>query len=265
MRLTSDLLFKAVTGGLLLFLVLLLAGVLVSIAYFTDLGTLLSAFLSDEVLFAVKLSLLTATAATVISLGVTVPAAYALSRSEFPGKGLVDTLLNVPIVLSPIALGVALLIFFSNTPIGVVVESSLLKFVFEVPGLVLAQFTVVSALAIRIMKSTFDGLDPRYENMARILGCNKFQAFFRVTLPLSKNGLVAAAVLAWARALGEFGATVTLAGAVRMKTETLPIAIFLSLATADVAKATAVILILLGVAVVVLIATQRVMGRRFVF
>ncbi len=186
--------------------------------------------------------------------------AYALSRLNFPGKNLVDAVLNVPIVMPPVALGASLLIFLS-TPLGSMIEHWSIEFIYQVPGIVLAQFVVVSALAIRVLKSTFDDIDPEYEHVARTLGYNKFKAFLKVTLPLSKSGLLSAAVIAWARAIGEFGATVTLAGATRMKTETLPIAIYLSFATADVAKAAAVIIILVGIAVTVLLITQKIVGR----
>jgi len=131
-----------------------------------------------------------------------------------------------------------------------------------VPGIVLAQITVISALAIRLLKSTFDSIDPRYEQVARTLGCSKPEAFLRVTLPLARDGLIASTILTWARAVGEFGATVTLAGATSMKTETLPTAIFLSLASADVEKAIAVIFVLVIIAVIALLAIRKIIGRR---
>ncbi|MFQ6071829.1 MAG: ABC transporter permease [Methanosarcinales archaeon] len=218
---------------------------------YTNLDTFISTLLSKEILFAIKLSLITATIATILSVIIGVPAAYAISHAEFPGKDIVDTILDLPIIISPIALGAAVLVFF-NTPIGAAIENSGMVFVFEVAGIVLAQFTVVSALAIRLMKSTFDSISPRYEEIARTL--------VKVTLPLAKNGLLAACVLTWARAVGEFGATVMLAGATEMKTETLPVAIFLSLATADVEKAIAVIFILICIAIVALIIIRKIGG-----
>ncbi|NIN52546.1 MAG: ABC transporter permease subunit [Nitrososphaeria archaeon] len=257
MELTKDVLFKIVMGSCLCFLLLFFVLVVASVATYTSLDALLSSLISDEILFSIQLSVFTATITTILSLVVAVPAAYTLSRTKFLGKGLVDMILNIPIVTPPVALGAALLIFF-NTPIGAGTRDI---FVFELPGIILAQFMVVSALAVRVVKSTFDDIDPIYENVARTLGYNKFRAFFSVVLPLSKNGLLAAAVLAWARALGEFGATVTLAGATRMKTETLSIAIYLSLATADVVKAAAVILILVVLAVSTFLVIQWITRR----
>jgi len=248
------------TASALGLLALFFVGLVVSMLAYVDGRTLLRALLSEEVLFAIRLSLVTATLATILSLAVAIPAAYAISKGRFPGKGIVDSLLDLPIVISPIALGTALLIFFS-TPVGGLIDARVLKVVFAKPGIVLAQFTVVSALATRLLKSTFDDIDPRYERVARTLGCSKLEVFFKVTLPLARNGLIAAFVLTWARAVGEFGATVTLAGATTMRTETLPIAIYLSLASADVGKAVAVTLILIAMAVSALIAVRRVTGR----
>lgn len=257
---TGDRLFKMATMSVLALVVLFFVGIIISILTFTDRYTFARALLSEETLFAIRLSLITASLATLISILVAIPAAYAVSKIQFPGKELVDSLLDLPIIVSPAALGAALLVFF-NTPIGSKIDSHVIKIVFAVSGIILAQFTVVSALATRLLKSTFDGIDPRYEQVARTLGYSKLEAFFKVTLPLARNGLIAAIVLTWARAVGEFGATITLAGATPMKTETLPIGIFLSLATADVEKAVAMISVLIVVAVAALVTIRKVTGR----
>jgi len=254
--------FRGATVSALALLTIFFVGIVVSLFTYTDWHTFVSAILSEEILFAIRLSLTTATVATIISMLIAVPVAYAISKSEFPGKNIVDSLLDLPIVISPVALGACLLVFF-NTPIGTGVDDNVMKFVFAVPGIILAQITVISALAIRLLKSTFDSIDSRYEQVGRTLGCSKPEAFFRVTLPMAKDGLIASAILTWARAIGEFGATVTLAGATAMKTETLPIAIFLSLATADIEKAIAVIFVLLIIAVVALLAIRKIIGRRY--
>lgn len=253
-------LFRIATGTTLAVLVIFFGGLFISMAGSTTTGRFLSLLGSKEILFAVKLSVFTATLATLAAVLVALPAAYALSYHDFPGKSLVDTFLDLPIVLSPIALGAALLIFF-GTRAGRFVENNSLAFVFEVPGLILAQFAVVVALATRLLKSTFDMIDPRYVSVGRVLGCTAFQAFRKVALPLARPGIVAAIILTWARAIGEFGASVTLAGATGMKTETLPIAIYLSFATADVEKAVAVIFVLIGIAGVALLALRWIGGR----
>lgn len=254
--------FRASTISALVVLVVFFVGIFASLLAYANWDTLVQALLSKEILFAIRLSVTTATIATVISILIAVPVAHAISRNVFPGKDIVDSLLDLPIVISPIALGAALLVFF-NTPVGAAIDDNVLRFVFAVPGIVLAQITVISALAIRLLKSTFDSIDPRYEQVARTLGCSKPEAFFRVTLPLARDGLIAAAILTWARAVGEFGATVTLAGATAMRTETLPIAIFLSLASADIEKAVAVIFVLIIIAVIALLVIRKIIGRRY--
>ncbi len=253
--------FNWATLSALALLSLFFVGIVVSMLSYTNWSTFLSVLLSDEILFAIKLSLITATIATIASVLIAIPVAYAISNTKFFGKDIVDSLLDLPIVISPIALGAALLVFFS-TRAGAGINDNV-RFVFAVPGIVLAQFTVVCALAVRLLKSTFDGIDPRYEQVCRTLGCSKPEAFFRVVLPLGRDGIIASGILTWARAVGEFGATVTLAGATAMKTETLPIAIFLSLASADIDKAIAVIFILIIIAVIALLVIRKLIGRRY--
>jgi len=111
-------------------------------------------------------------------------------------------------------------------------------------------------LAIRLLKATFDGVDSGYEDLARTLGLNRVQVFRRVVLPLSRHGILASLLLIWGRAIGEFGATVTLAGATMMKTETLPVAIYLSFESADIAGMIVYILILIGVSLLTLYAVR---------
>jgi len=257
----GDRIFRAATIGALALLVLFFVIIIVSLLTYTDWKTIGSSIISPDTLFAIKLSLATATITTILAVAVAIPVAYAISKNAFFGKSVVDSLLDLPIVISPIALGAALLVFF-NTPIGSAINNHVLRFVFSVPGIVLAQFTVVSALAVRLLKSTFDGIDLRYEQVARTLGYSKLEAFFKVIIPLARNGIIASGILTWARATGEFGATVMLAGATAMKTETLPISIFLNLSSANVGQAIALILILVVISLVALLLIRLLTGRR---
>ncbi len=210
----------------------------------------------DEVLFALRLSLVTATLSSMLAMAVSIPVAYMLSRFRFPGRNLVDTLLDLPIVLSPIALGAMLLIFF-NTPWGSALEGILGPVVFEAKGIVLAQFIVVVGLSVRLLKTTFESIDVEYENLARSLGHTRARVFVRVVLPMARKGLVAAFLLVWGRAMGEFGATITLAGATTMKTETIPVAIYLSLESVDISSALVFITILVCVSMGVLFSVRK--------
>lgn len=217
---------------------------------------------SVEVREAILLSLVTATVASMIAMVLGVPMAYFLARRDFVGKIVVDALLDVPVFVSPIAIGALLLVAFSTAQ-GRWLQEHLGEVVFEVPGIVIAQATIVTALAVRLMKATFEAVPLRYEKVARSLGCTEWTAFWRVVLPLSKSGLMASAILVWARALGEFGATVTLAGATEHKTATIPTSIYLSFASADVDRALTLVLILLLVATVSLVGLRRVAGKTF--
>jgi molybdate transport system permease protein len=259
--LAGDKLFSFITVSALALVLFFFFVIALSLLSYVDYTKLFATLASAEVLFAITLSLVTATVATVLAMMAAIPVAYAISTRNFWGKSVVDSLLDLPIVLSPIAVGAALLIFFSTVP-GEYINNHIIRFVFSVPGIVLAQFVIVSALAVRLLKSTFDNIDPRYEQVSRTLGCNKPEAFFRVVLPLAKNGLIAALILTWARAIGEYGASVTLAGATAMKTETLPIAINLSLATADIEQAIILIFFLIIIAVASLIIIRKVTSRR---
>jgi len=213
------------------------------------------------VIFATKLSLLTATVSTCLAMTVAIPTAYVLSRYHYRGRTIVDTLLDLPLVLPPIALGFLLLAFFQTRP-GEFIQEHGIRFVFEVPGIVLAQFTVVSGFAVRVLKSTFDDLSPRYQQIARTLGFSRWQAFWQIELPLARNGLIAGAVLTWARAMGEFGATVIVAGATKMKTEALPIAIFLKWQSIEIEQGMALTLLLITIALIALLMFRRLARGR---
>lgn len=204
-----------------------------------------------EILYAIKLTVITATISSIISIVIAIPVSYVLSRYNFPLKNFVNSVLYLPIIISPIALGAMLLIFF-NTPVGNFFEKHFFRVVFEIPAIVLAQFVVIVGLSISLMKAVFDYIPVEYEEIARTLGANSWQIFFHNLLPTAKKGIIAAFLLTWARAVGEFGATVTLAGATTMKTETLPIAIFLAFASADIYNGIILILISLFIGITIL-------------
>jgi len=236
-------------------------GLILSLFYFVGGKGFWEAFLNPYTLFSIQLSLTAATLATFFAVIIGLPSAYALSRFDFKGKNIMDTFLEIPMIVSPIALGASFLVFF-NTPLGELIQNKGILFVFEVPGIILAQFATIAGLTTRLMKASLDEISPRYEAVARSLGSSPWQAFYRVTLPLSFRGLLASVILAWAKAFGEFGATVTLAGAMPGKTETMPIAIFTALASANIEKAIVLILILMGFGLLTLYGV-RLTGKRY--
>lgn len=205
--------------------------------------------LSPDIQFSIKLSLITSLISTMVCLLLAVPAAYTLSRYRFRGKKLISTLLSVPIALPPLVSGMALLLLFGTTSWGKTLAAYGIKVVFTPLGIIVAQFFVNVPYLIKISRSTFDSIDPRLEFIARTLGSNRLQAFFTVILPLSFQGLAAGTLITWARALGEFGAALMLAGATRMKTDILPVSLYLNMSTGDLEKAltSATILILISI------------------
>jgi len=257
----SDALFLAGLIGLFSSYVLLIVGLLAALASFTSPGHLWEAVGTEEIRYALRLSLVSCTLSTLLSLWVAVPAGYVLSRYSFRGKSLVDAVLDIPIVLPPLVIGLALLILF-QTPLGRFVEQRLrIPVTFAVPSVVLAQFTVACAFAVRTMRVTFDQIHPRTEQVAMTLGCSRSQAFWMVTLPEARRGLLTAATLAWARSLGEFGPILVFSGATRMRTEVLPTTVFLELSIGNIEAAAAVSLVMVVTALVVLLVT-RIFGLR---
>lgn len=237
------------------------ASLILSLGYFFDADRTFSIWLSSRTLFTIKLSLAAATLAATLAVSLAAPAAYALSRFEFRGRLATDTLLEFPIIVSPAALGAILLIFFNN-PLGEWIQERLVTFVFAFSGIVLAQFVTVLGIATRLVKTAIDEIPTEYERVARTLGAGPFRAFATTTLPLAKRGLFAAFVLSWAKAMGEFGATITIAGTMAMRTETLPIAIYMRLSGADIEGTVALIVLLLAIGLGSLFLVRRVSGRR---
>lgn len=227
-------------------------------AAYTGGGAPLRALGERDVLQAMGLTFYTATVATLLALALAIPTGYALARWRFPGLSIIEALLLVPVIMSPMALGVALLLIFRQPP-GLWVARYV---VFEVPGIILAQFFVAYAFAVLVLRTTFSAIDVRLEQVARFLGCTPWQAFRRVSLPLSRRGMVAAFVLGWARAMGDFGASSTLAGAVKGKTETMPVSIYLNLASVSIDRAVALSIVLTLVTVVGLICVRLLVGER---
>jgi len=214
---------------------------------------IVAALADPKIRYSVWLSLISCTLSAVISLLVAVPIGYLLSRYEFRGKRLLDAVLDVPIVLPPLVVGLSLLILFQYPPFAWAARSV----VYQLPAVVLAQFSVACAFAVRTMKSTFDHIDPRSEQVAITLGCSRSQAFGLVVLPDASRGMMTAFTLAWARSLGEFGPLLIFAGATRMKTEVLSTSVFLELNVGNIEAAVAVSLIMILAAMTVLVITRR--------
>ncbi|HIW76460.1 MAG TPA: ABC transporter permease [Candidatus Gordonibacter avicola] len=237
----------AVAGVVLLFvgsaIVAIVAG---GITHFGE------AITSAEVLFSLRMSVITSTISTALCLVLALPTAYALSRTFMPFKRAAEVLMELTLSLPYILLGFALLLIFSS-PVGKMLKDVGFAVVFEPAGIVFAQLIVNLPFAIRMVRTAFAEVNPRMEFVAQTLGAMPGDVFRTVILPLCRNSLISTFVLTWARGMGEFGATLMLVGVTRMKTETLPGSIYLSISTGntDTAMATAMIMLLLSAATLV--------------
>nr|WP_307568866.1 ABC transporter permease [Streptosporangium lutulentum] len=231
------------------FLVLPLAGLLVR-APWSTLGPRLA---EPQVLEALRLSLVTATLATAFCLLFGVPLAWLLARVDFPGRRLVRALVTVPLVLPPVVGGVALLLVLGRRGlVGQWLESAFgITLPFTTAGVVVAEAFVAMPFLVISVEGALRAADLRFEEAAATLGASRWTIFHRVTLPLIAPGIVAGAVLCWARALGEFGATITFAGNFPGQTQTMPLAVYLALETEPEA-AIVLSLVLLAVSVIIL-------------
>jgi molybdate transport system permease protein len=233
--------------------VLPLAGLLIRAPW----STLPQRLTEPGVLAALRLSLLTATLATVVCLLLGVPLAWLLARSDLPGRRFIRALVTVPLVLPPVVGGVALLLVFGRR--GLVGQWLDTTFGFSLPfttaGVVVAEAFVAMPFLVIAVEGALRGSYARYEDAAATLGASRWTAFRRITLPLIVPGIAAGAVLCWARALGEFGATITFAGNFPGRTQTMPLAVYLALEQ-DLDAAIVLSLVLLVVSVVILAAMR---------
>jgi molybdate transport system permease protein len=246
--------------------VVLIVAMLLADVFFTTPGHLLGAFRSPQIRYAIWLSLISCSITTILSIWVAVPLGYLMSRHPGePGvargvRHVIDAILDIPIVLPPLVIGLSLLILF-QTPVGRAIERAWTKLfgegiTYAVPSVILAQFAVAAAFAVRTMRVTFDQINPRCEQVALTLGCSRSQAFWLVSLPQARRGVLTAATLAWARSLGEFGPILVFSGATRMRTEVLSTTVFLELSVGNIEAAVAVSLLMVLCAVAVLLIVR---------
>lgn len=250
-RAPAVLLIPALLG--LAFLTLPLAGLVVRTPW-RSLGERLAA---PEVRQALLLSLGTATLATVACLLVGVPLGWLLARVTFRGRRLVRALVVVPLVLPPVVGGVALLLVFGRRGlVGSWLDSTFgFSLPFTTAAVVVAEAFVALPFLVLAVEGALRGADERYEEAAATLGASRWTTFYRVTLPLIAPGIGAGTVLCWARALGEFGATITFAGSFPGTTRTMPLAVYLALET-DTGAAIVLSLVLLMVSVGILVGLR---------
>ena len=207
---------------------------------------------SPDALDALRLSLVASLSATAIALVLGVPLAWLYARIDFPGRSLLRALTTLPMVLPPVVGGVALLLAFGRRGLlGGLLEDAGISLPFTTAGAVMAETFVAMPFLVLTVEAGLRSMDRRYEEAARTLGANRWTVFWRVTVPLIAPSLAAGAVLCWARALGEFGATITFAGNFPGVTQTMPLAVYLLLET-DPQASFVLSLVMLAISVAVL-------------
>jgi molybdate transport system permease protein len=249
-------------------LVLALAAVLcflalpiVAIFVNTSPARLVSSLGDPESTDALRLSLETTAIAVAIILAVGTPAAYVLATREFRGKRLVETLVELPLVLPPAVAGIGLLAALGPDGIlGGALSSAHIALVFETSGVVVAQVFVATPFYVRQAQTAFAAVDPRWLEASRTLGAGPARTFGAIAIPAARAGLAAGLALAWGRALGEFGATLMFAGSLEGVTQTVPLAIYDRFAT-DFPAALALAAVLVAVSAALLIAVKSLAGE----
>ncbi|MBP1690352.1 MAG: molybdate transporter, inner rane subunit [Deltaproteobacteria bacterium] len=231
---------------------------LVGLIWRAPLATFWDELTAPEILSALRLSLFCSLTATVLAIALGLPLAWVQARTTFPGQRLLRAVTTLPIVLPPVVAGVALLVVFGRRGIvGVWLDAWFgVRLPFTAAGAALAETFVAMPFFVLTMEGALRSVDRRLEDAARTLGASRWTVFRHVTLPLILPSLQAGAILAWARALGEFGATITFAGNVPGRTQTLPLAVYLALETRPEA-AFVLSLVLLAVSLVVLTSLRR--------
>lgn len=220
----------------------------------------------DPAWTALALSLKVALWATGINLVLGVGVGYALARLRFPGRELLDTLLTLPMVMPPSVLGYYLLVLLGRQgPLGAWLQTHFgINLIFTWQGAVIAASVVAFPLVFKPARAAFEGVDGQLEQAARVLGVSEAAIFFRVTLPLAWRGILAGLLLAFARALGEFGATLMVAGSIPGRTQTLSIAVYEAVQAGQDEVATTLVLITSAVCIVVLLTASRLAPGRVV-
>jgi molybdate transport system permease protein len=219
----------------------------------------------EDVLIPLFLSLKVAGWATVVAGLAGLSAAYLVARGRFPGRELLDAIMTLPMVMPPTVLGYYLLVLLGRRGvIGEWLDRELgISLVFTWQGAVIAAAVVSFPLVYKAARAAFEGVEPQYEQAARVLGKSEWSVFIRVTLPLAWRGILAGAMLAFARALGEFGATLMVAGSLPGRTQTLSIAVYEAVQAGNDEVANFLVIVTSLVCVFILVASGYLLKPRY--
>jgi NifC-like ABC-type porter/molybdate ABC transporter, permease protein len=226
-----------------------------------DLSSMDAVFNNSVVRDALWLSMTTTLISTAIIILIGTPIAYVTARYRYPGKEIIDSVIDLPVVMPPAVAGIALLMAYGRLGVaGQYFNMFGITFAFTTTAVIMAQLFVASPFYIRQARTSFEDVDRAYEHAARTLGASPVRTFFSVTVPIALNGLVTGAILSWARALGEFGATIMFAGNFQGRTQTMPLAIYMAM-NIDLNAALILSIILVIISFVVIVAIKMLTSR----
>ncbi|MDD4651761.1 MAG: ABC transporter permease [Methanothrix sp.] len=259
---SKNLAIKAVLAVLLTMAISFIALPVLALFIKSPLDTTLRSLHDPVVIDALRLSLITSTITTLVVVVMGTPIAYVSARFHYHGKELADSLIDLPVIMPPAVAGIALLMAFGRMGIvGRHLNALGISIAFTTMAVILAQTFVSSPFYIRQARTSFEDVDPAFENASRTLGASRSYTFFHVILPIAMNGLFSGAIMAFARSLGEFGATIMFAGNFQGRTQTMPLAIYTAMqGDLDVSLCIAIILVAISFMVIALvkILTRRV-------
>jgi molybdate transport system permease protein len=244
----------------LVFFSLMILGVLTALMIEVSPGEMIEAMVHPETRYALRFSMGVSFLSLTIGILIGIPAAYFMSRHHFPAKGLVEAFLDVPLVMPPLIAGLGLLFLLGQGLLGGPLSLVGIHFVLTPWGAVVAQTFIATPIILRSSQAAFESVDPGYEEAAETLGLKPWRILARINLPLAGRSIVSGIILAWARSMGEFGATLMVAGATRFRTETLPIAVYLNIAGGELEIAVSCAVVMLGVSFA-LLAGMRLVKR----
>ncbi len=236
----------------------------VSLFLKADLSSMQAMLDNSVVRDALWLSLVTTVITTAIVILIGTPIAYVTARYRYPGKEFIDSVIDLPVVMPPAVAGIALLMAYGRLGVaGQYFNAFGITFAFTTTAVVMAQVFVASPFYIRQARTSFEDVNRSYEHAARTLGASPLRTFFSVTVPIAMNGLVSGAILTWARALGEFGATIMFAGNFQGTTQTMPLAIYIAM-NSDLNASLILSIILVFISFIVIVAVKMLTRRGLV-
>ncbi|CEA13836.1 MULTISPECIES: tungstate ABC transporter permease WtpB [Methanobacterium] len=245
--------FFAIMGSFLfLFILVPIANLMIS----ADPSSILNNLQDKEVMSAIFISVYCALAATLIAVIFGVPLAYILARHDFAGKGFVEAVIDVPIVIPHTISGIALLLIFTSTGvIGAPLGQLGLVFTDAIPGIVVAMLFASASFVVNSAREGFESVDPRMEKVARTLGSGSFKTFFIITLPLAVRSIVVGSIMCWARAISEFGAIIIIA----YFPTTAPVLIYRRFVDFGLSESTPVAVILISLCLLLFLVVRLIM------